>query len=150
MDDPTNVVDIDFRSGRKSQLPNSPTTESIRSIIRSRLFAPKKWLLDKEYNLALLARYEQLGVTETVPGEIGTVRLTDLGQEINFDLLSAMAGTFDEWDLLGILFENGLLDAADVDSLRARLEAGEDPETVLLPVVRKAYCDYFGEVVGGV
>ena len=150
MDDPTNVVDIDFRSGRKFLRKSCHATESIRCIIRSRLFAPKKWLLDREYNLALLARYEQLGVTEIVPRETGTFRQTELGQELNFDLLSAMAGTFDEWEVPEILYENGLLDEADVEKIRARLEAGEDPETVLLPVVQKAYCDYFGEVVGGV
>jgi hypothetical protein len=150
MDEPTNVIYVDFHYRKRSQPKNCPTTESIRCIIWSRLFGPKKWLLDREYNFALSARFDQLGVTKSTTGENASSGLTELGKELNFDLLSAMAGVFDEWDVPQILHENGLLDKADVDKLRARLEVGEDPETVLLPVAQKAYCDYFGEAAGGV
>jgi hypothetical protein len=89
------------------------------------------------------AKLFELGLQEHLPGDPATTRNTPLGDECDLQLLMVFMGRFDEWDMLFILQDRGLIDEFERDDLMARLDSGADPETTLMKRMRRAYYDYY-------
>ena len=115
----------------------------LHAMIVTRLFSSRPWLADKETCAALWSTFNQMGLEEIVPGETETYRNTDLGREHQMDLIMAFTGYWCEWEIPWILENYGLIDEIEYELISDRLEAGHDPERVMLPFVRRAYLDFY-------
>lgn len=82
---------------------------------------------------------DELGLTETVPGNPDQTQLTALGKELNTDLVMVSIGLWDYLEVPIILEERGLSDEFEADQIYERLEGSETPEHVLRPFVQKAH-----------
>ena len=115
----------------------------LHAMIIGRLFCSHPWLADREACAALWSTFNQMGLEERVPGETETYRNTDLGRECQMDLIMAFTGYWCEWEIPWILEDYGLIDEIEYKLISDRLEAGHDPERVMLPFVRRAYFDFY-------
>ncbi len=131
---PFHVVRMRFRSKVLTQ---------IHAIVDARLFSGRPWLPDREACDALRRTFVQLGLDEQVPGDTESWLTTALGREHHFDLIMVFTGLWCEWDMPFILQNYGLINESERDFIWAQLGAGTDPEDVMLPVVRKAYFEYY-------
>jgi len=112
-------------------------------MIDSRLFGSRPWLADREACDAMKKRLHDMGLDEEVPVQPGTTRSTNFGMEQRLNLMMVFLGFFDEWDMLIILENYGLIDELESDQLFDRMVDGVDPERVLLHIVRRAYLDFY-------
>ena len=115
----------------------------IHAIVDARLFSGRPWLPDREACDALRRTFVQMGLYEQDPGDTETSWKTALGKEHHLDLIMVFAGLWWEFEMASILEEHGLIDQSECESIYDQLEAGTDPEDVMLPVVRKAYFEYY-------
>ena len=121
----------------------SKAITELHAMIDSRLFGSRPWLADREACDAMNKRLHDMGLDEEVPGEPGTTRSTNFGMEQRLNLMMVFLGLFDEWDMLIILKNYGLIDELERDQLFDRMVDGVDPERVLLRIVRRAYFDFY-------
>jgi len=84
-----------------------------------------------------------MGLEEQVPGDTETCRTTALGREHQLDLIELFTGLWEDWEIASMLEELGLIDQSECEFIYDQLEAGTDPEDVMLPVVQKAYFEYY-------
>jgi len=112
-------------------------------MIDARLFGRRPWYADSETCNAINRKLDDIGLQERVPGDNNTRTSTSLGGELNLDLVMVFIGLWFEWDMLWILEEHGLIDEIEGDLISEKLEAGHDPERVILPFVRRAYFDFY-------
>ena len=117
--------------------------QGLHAMIVTRLFGGRPWLADREACDALRNKLDELGLQETVPGDILTTRFTALGNELQLDLVMVFIGLWVEWEMPMILEDHGLIDEDDTDRLFDLLETCGDPERLLRPIVRKAYRDHY-------
>jgi hypothetical protein len=66
-------------------------------------------------------------------------RLTSLGKEIDFELLSIFMGRWDYRDVPIILEERGLITKSETDDIYERWGKSHNPELAMKSYVRKAY-----------
>ena len=117
---------------------------NLHAMIVTRLFGSRPWLGDKETCNAINRKLDDFGLQERVPGDIrGTTRNTALGKELELDLVMVFTGLWCEWEIPWILEDHGLIDETEYELISGRLEAGHDPERVMLPFVRRAYFEFF-------
>jgi hypothetical protein len=103
--------------------------------------------VDRETVKALCTQLRELGLTEAVPDQPNTERLTDLGRELNIDLMQVFMGFWDPYDAALTLEEYDLISEDEILELEMRLEERleeEDVVAVLLPLVRRAFFQHFG------
>ena len=112
-------------------------------MIDSRLFGHRPWRADREACDAMSRKLQNLGLDDVVPGEPGSTRSTNFGIEQRLNLMKVFLGLFNEWDMLTILENYGLIDEREYDKLFDRMVDGVDPERVLLRIVRRAYFDFY-------
>jgi hypothetical protein len=112
-------------------------------IVVARLFGDGSWLADSETGVALSKTFFEMGLQEAIPGELHSWHLTDLGTELNLDLLMVFMGLFCESDIPYLLKKNALIDEPEVEAIYDALEAGIDPERLLRTRVQQAYVDYY-------
>jgi hypothetical protein len=82
----------------------------------------------------------KLGLVEHISSD--TWRNTPLGNELDVDLFQVFMGSWDVWEVPGILEEHRFIDEWGSDSLYAQMSRRANPESVLLGYVRRAYLDY--------
>ena len=112
-------------------------------MVHSRLFGRRPWLADREACDAMGRKLRDMGLDEQVPGQPGATRSTNFGMEQHLDLMIVFMGLFDEWDLLLILEDYGLIDELERNELFERMADGADPEYVMRGIVRRAYFEYY-------
>jgi hypothetical protein len=115
--------------------------KGLHAMIATRLFSDRPWLANRESCDALDRKLLAMGVQENVTRGLGAKRNTDLGREMQMDLMMVFIGLWDEWEIPNILEEYGLIDQCETMRIYETMEY--DPERVLLPIVRKAFRDYF-------
>jgi hypothetical protein len=96
-----------------------------------------------EIAAALNRKFIEMGLDERVPGTPGDIRCTALGRELNANLMNVFMGGHDEFGVPEILESHGLMSADEVIEVHERLEDGEQPVAVLLPLVQRAFREYF-------
>ncbi len=82
----------------------------LHAMIDYRLFGCRPWLADREACAALHKKLHDMGLDEEVPVQPGTTRSTNFGMEQRLNLMMVFLGFFDEWDMLIILENYGLID----------------------------------------
>lgn len=80
----------------------------MHTLVVSRLFGSGRWLADYEVNRAVNEKLDQWGLQEWISDD--TKRATQLGNELELDLIMVFAGAFNELEIPIILEEHGLLD----------------------------------------
>jgi hypothetical protein len=85
-------------------------------------------------------KIKALGLYEPVPGQPDTP--TALGREVNIDLMLIFMGICGPYDVSFILEEYSLITEEEILEAERRLEK-EDPDAVLLPLVRRAFFGHF-------
>ena len=121
----------------------SKVVTELHAMVHSRLFGNRPWLADREACDAMGRKLHDMGLDEVVPGEPGTTRATNFGMEQRLNLMMVFMGLFDEWDMLLILEDYGLIDELECDELFERMADGVDPEHVMLGIVRRAYLEFY-------
>lgn len=116
--------------------------QTLHALVHERLFGTCQWIADREIARALSKKLRVLGLNERVPGPPGTQRATALGREVNIDLMMVFMGIWQPYEVPEILEMNGLVSKDDMEEIVTRLE-DEDHEKVLLPLVRRAFFQYF-------
>ena len=124
-------------------MSRSKVVTQLHAMVDSRLFGRRPWLADRETCDAMFRKLHDMGLDEEVPGKPGTTRLTSFGKEQCLYLMMVFMGLFGECDMPWILEEYGLIDELECDEIFDRLEAGVDPEHVLLRIVRQAYLEFY-------
>ena len=105
----------------------------------TRLFGERSWLADREACDAINRKFEDLGLQEHVPGDMFTTRFTELGKELEVDLVMVFVGLFDEYQVPSILEQHGLIDVIEEDDIYDVLEIYGDPERALRAMVQRAF-----------
>jgi hypothetical protein len=67
-----------------------------------------------------------------------------LGKKHDLDLIECFIGLWEYWDMIWVLEERGQISEHEADDLMETLEAGGDIRDALLPLVRRAYFDFYG------
>jgi hypothetical protein len=119
----------------------------LKTIAFVRLFRDRSWLdTDDETYFRYSEKLIQLGLQEKIPGTINTLK-TDLGREMNLDLIEIFMGIRHEADIPYFLEENGFIDNSESESICKRIanRGGDTPaaEWVLKGYVQAAYYAYF-------
>jgi hypothetical protein len=112
-------------------------------MVSDRLFGGRPWLADMEIAAALHRRFTEMGLDERVPDTPGDIRCTALGRELDANLMMVFMGGWDEWEVPEILEMHGLMSADEVIELHEQFEEGEQFVAVLLPLVQRAFREYF-------
>jgi hypothetical protein len=120
-----------------SQLDKRSIIMELDRIIVARLFGERPWLADRDACEALNRSLFSLGVRAPVPGEPGHSYITSLGAELDLELVMVFIGLWHEIEIPNILADYGFIDDDEASLLYERM--GDDPERVLLPVVRRAF-----------
>ena len=119
----------------------SDIIQALHSLIHERLFGSRPWLADREVAGAVYKKLKVLGLNEFVSGTSDT-RATALGREVDIDLMEVFMGVWAEHEIPFILEDYGLISEGEMLVAEKRLEK-EDPEAVLLPLVRRAFFQHF-------
>ena len=117
--------------------------KNLHTMIDARLFGVRPWLPDREDCDAIRKKLDDMGLQERVPGDMLTTRSTALGRQLQLDLVMVFLGLWDEWEVPSILERYGLIDKVDELHTYDRLETSTNPESVLRPLVRKAFLDHY-------
>jgi hypothetical protein len=131
------------RTASHRQTLKSEVIQTLHAMIHERLFGTRPWLADRDTIWAVDRKLKALGLSEPVPGMPNTEQATSLGRELNFDLMYAFMGVWEPCEIPGILEDRGLISQDEILEVDERCEDGEDPETVLLPLVRRAFYQHF-------
>ena len=115
----------------------------LHAMVHSRLFSQRPWLADPEVCDAMFRKLHDLGLEEEVPGQPGTTCSTGLGTELYMQLMLVFMGLWDYCEIPMILENHGLIDELECENIYDELEAGVDPEHVLLRIVRRAYFEFY-------
>ena len=126
-----------MRVGKRAVLVN------LHAMMYLRLLSVGTWLADPEAYIAISRKLDELGLQERVPGDENTRRNTELGNELQLDLIMVFLGIWDGWEVPFILERHGLIDKIDEERIYDLLAANLDPEFVLRPIVRRAFRDHF-------
>jgi hypothetical protein len=116
--------------------------EALHALIHERLFGSRPWLADGELVYAVANRLEAFGLYEPIPEDRDGKRSTALGRLVRIQLMEAFMGVWDEWETPEILEMHGLISEEEMLAAKKRL-GREDPEAVLLPMVRRAFFRHF-------
>jgi hypothetical protein len=88
------------------------------------------------------SKLKALGLKEPVSGMPNTERATPLGRELNIDLMQVFMGMWEPYEISMILEDYGLLTEDEILEVEECLY-GEDPQALLLPLVRRAFLQHF-------
>jgi hypothetical protein len=124
-------------------MSRSDLLRELNIMVAARLFGPKPWRESQESGDAITKRLIEMGLYEEVPRERETWRLTAFGREQHLDLLEVFMGAFDEYDTVIILQNYELVDDPTAESIWQLLGAGVDPESLLKPLVQRAYFEFY-------
>jgi hypothetical protein len=113
----------------------------LHAVIAARLLGPGPWLMDRETAIKSQERVLKMGLEEQVTRD--TWRLTSLGKEIDFDLLSIFSGSWDEGDIPSLLEQRGLITRSEIDDIYEQWAKCADPELAMTSYVQKAYLRCF-------
>jgi hypothetical protein len=81
------------------------------------LFGPGTWPIDRELLGTFFNTIRELGLDEDVPDSPGSTRCTDLGRELNLDLISVFVGAWDLLEIPWILESNGYLEEDETEAI---------------------------------
>jgi hypothetical protein len=116
----------------------------IHGLIVTRLFSKSIWDLDRDGIDAIQRRLSDLGLI-TISEDDASSRNTELGTELNVDLLEVFLGNMFEPEAVHILEKYGFLDEGRRESVFDDLEVALETKrghTVMRPIVQKAYLDF--------
>ena len=91
----------------------------LHAVIGARLFGEGPWLMERE---DALKSNKELG---------NDTRLTSLGKEIDFELLSIFMGRWDYRDVPIVLEERGLITKSETDGIYGRWGRSHNPELAM-------------------
>ncbi len=117
--------------------------KELHAMVVYRLFGERPWNADVETLIAMSNMLFRLELQEYLPGSTVTYRATELGKELNLDLITAFIGLSDDFDILFTLEEFGLINESEGDRISELMETGADPGKMLLPMVRSAYLRHY-------
>jgi hypothetical protein len=117
---------------------------TLHAMISERLFKSGQEPASRTELEALREKLEALGLDEPVPGAAsGTRRPTQLGKEINLQLMQAFLSEYWAFGIPEILYTNGLISADEedriMDVLNEMVEEEEKMWRALLPLLRQAF-----------
>jgi hypothetical protein len=81
------------------------------------LLGAGEWPADREFLTTFWKTLRRLGLEEEVPNSPGTTRWTDLGKELNLDLLMVFVGAWQMWEIPYILEDYGYLEETEAEEL---------------------------------
>jgi hypothetical protein len=119
-----------------SEMTKAEIVAELDAMAWHRLFNCRHWLADRETNGAIHQKLVKMGLVEH------SSQITPLGMELDVVLFEAFMGHFYEWEVPSILEDHNLIDEWEFDNLYARMCRTDNPETVLVGYVRRAYLDY--------
>jgi hypothetical protein len=114
----------------------SEILSELHVVIAARLLGPGPWLMEREDAPKSNKRALEMGLEEKAGND---TRLTSLGKEIDFELLSIFMGRWDYRDVPIILEERGLITKSETDDIYERWGKSHNPELAMKSYVRKAY-----------
>jgi hypothetical protein len=129
--------------GQAAKPTKSEVIQTLHAMIHERLFGTRSWRADRETGWAVDRKLKALGLNEPVPGMPNAEQATPLGRELNIDLMQVFIGFWDPCEIPLILEDHGLISEDEILEVEERCEDGEDPEAVLLPLVRRAFFQHF-------
>ena len=109
----------------------------LHAVIATRLLGEGPWLMEREDVLKSNERALEMRLKEQVTRD--TSKLTSLGKELDFDLLSVFMGRWDYRDIPIILEQRGLITRSEIDDIYEQWAKCADPELAMKSYVRKAY-----------
>lgn len=127
----------------------SDIIQKLHAYIHEGLFGSRPWLGGRDILCGLRETLKPLGLEEPVPGMPNATRETALGRELNVDLMQVFMGLWEPSEIPYILNKNGLISEDEEFEAEKRVieaeEQGKEEEvqTVLLPLVRRAFFQYF-------
>jgi vacuolar-type H+-ATPase subunit C/Vma6 len=113
----------------------------MHAVIATRLLGKGPWLMEREDALKSNERALEMRLKEQVTRD--TSKLTSLGKELDFDLLSVFMGRWDYRDIPIILEQRGLITKLDADSIYEQWAKCHDPNGAMKSYVRKSYLRCF-------
>ncbi len=119
------------------EMDNATVLQQLDAMINKRLFGSGTWLADTEASVALIQGLSDLGLIEHLPDE--SFKVTPLGRRLELDLVMVFIGVLWEGHVPYVLEEYELIDEVEASIIHDRFWSGETSESLLLPVVKKAY-----------
>jgi hypothetical protein len=125
----------------------SEIKRQLHALVRERLVGTGPWSTDEpEVNKAMLEQFVEWGLNAVDPAT-GNITSTALGKELDVDLLSALAGHHEPYEVPELLELHGLITPEQADELIERFEdCGEQPEEALPPILWRLYKQHFEDV----
>jgi hypothetical protein len=114
-----------------------------RSMVEERLFGDSPWSSDDpEVNRATQDKLSALGLQHVDP-ITGNIHTTDLGSELQVNLMLLFMGHHEPYELPDQLLFRSLITGEESNELTERFDNGERPEEVLPPLLRKLWNKHF-------
>jgi len=118
------------------------TARELRSMVEERLFGDGPWSSDDpEVNRATHDKLCALGLQHVNP-VTGNITMTELGQELDVDVMVAFMGHHEPYEVPDCLVPL-IITREEADELIERFENGERPEEVLPPLLRQLWHKHF-------
>jgi hypothetical protein len=116
----------------------------LRVLVEERLFGNGPWIGDRAANQAIHDKLVAWGL-QTMDPVTQNISTTELGRELQVDLMTAFMGHHYAYEVPGYLQSFGLITPAEADELiYVRFEQnGERPEDVLPPLLRQLWRQHF-------
>jgi hypothetical protein len=117
------------------------TARELRSMVEERLFGAVPWSSDDpEVNRAMRDKLSALELAY-VDRATGGVHVTELGQELDVDMMSMFMGLHEPYEVPDGLVP--LITQAEANELTERFNNGERPEKVLPPLLRQLWRKHY-------
>jgi hypothetical protein len=118
-------------------------SRQLRALVEERLFGNSPWTSDDPaVNYAVWDRLSAWGL-QTVNPITQNIHTTELGSELQVELMSVFMGHHEPYEARDYLQSFGLITPAESDELITRFEDGERPEDVLPPLLRRLWRQHF-------
>ena len=126
-------------------MDKAEVSRQLRALVEERLFGNGPWTSnDPAVNYAVSDKLCALGL-QTVDPVTQNISTTELGRELQVDLMSVFMGHHEPYEAPGYLRSFGLITPAEADELiYTRFEQnGERPKDVLPPLLRRLWRQHF-------
>jgi hypothetical protein len=124
-------------------MDKAEVTRQLRALVEERLFGNGPWTSDDPaVNYATHDKLCAWGL-QTMDPVTQNICTTELGSELQVDLMTVFMGHHEPYEAPDYLQHSNLITPAESDELTTRFEAGERPEDLLPPLLRKLWRQRF-------
>ena len=125
-------------------MDKAEVSRQLRALVEERLFGNGPWTSDDPaVNYAVRDKLSAWGL-QTVDPVTQNIHTTELGSELQVQLMSVLMGHHEPYEAPDYLRSFGLITPAESDELTTRFdEDGERPEDVLPPLLRRLWRQHF-------